>query len=465
MHTASREPGALCRSVGWRLACGQVWGSEGASIDIFVRKSQHQHVPTPSASEVTPAPARREPFADSPVIGPRGLRTHQRILDAALEAFGESGYDRTTLDRIAELAGCSRVTIYQYVSGKDELFRRLATQAADQMWAAFEALEDVTPDRAATPACWRASPASPTSRRATSRSSGRSRQRPRTTCPWRVERPPSSAEPSGVFEARIVGSDLPLRLLDPTVELLNTGRDQRAEPHVDPPRRRARALRPGTGRPGPGRRRAPSAVRPAARRERPSPAGRPAGTGPAPQPRGAGRSSTGPRELEADARPGKRALRAILGVANDLIADRGYRGLRIDDVVRAAKVSRGPSTRTSTTSRTSSGSSACGDPGRVRGRARPPRGADAVRVAALAAPLRRGEPHERSAGPRVDRSDRGTTASGPAAVIDWGRRQMAAMLRPRELGDVEVEAEILMAIVEVFGSRARTKAELDAGLT
>jgi hypothetical protein len=41
---------------------------------------------------------------------------------------------------------------------------------------------------------------------------------------------------------------------------------------------------------------------------------------------------------------------------------------------------------------------------------------------------------------------------------------MAGMLEGRGLGDVEVEAEILMAIVEVFGSRTRTKAELDACL-
>ena len=116
------------------------------SIDIFVRKSQHHRVPAPRRTRSSRPPRRRKPFADSPVIGPRGLRTHQRVLDAALEAFAESGYDRTTLDRIAELAGCSRVTIYQYASGKDELFRRLATQAAAQMWAAFEALEDVTPD-------------------------------------------------------------------------------------------------------------------------------------------------------------------------------------------------------------------------------------------------------------------------------------------------------------------------------
>ena len=53
-----------------------------------------------------------------------------------------------------------------------------------------------------------------------------------------------------------------------------------------------------------------------------------------------------------------------------------------------------------------------------------------------------------------------------AAVTDWGRRRMADDARgPRSLGDVDIDAEILMAIVEVFGSRARTKAELDACLT
>jgi len=100
----------------------------------------------PATNETIATPRRRKPFAESPAVGARGLRTNQRILDAALVAFSESGYDRTTLDRVAELAGCSRVTIYQYSSGKDDLFRRLATQAAAQMWAAFEALEDVTPD-------------------------------------------------------------------------------------------------------------------------------------------------------------------------------------------------------------------------------------------------------------------------------------------------------------------------------
>mgnify|MGYP003393299846 CR=1 FL=1 len=51
-----------------------------------------------------------------------------------------------SLDRVAELAGCSRIAIYQYVAGKEELFGQLAGQAAAQMWAALESLDDVTAD-------------------------------------------------------------------------------------------------------------------------------------------------------------------------------------------------------------------------------------------------------------------------------------------------------------------------------
>ena len=231
-------------------------------------------------------PTRREPFADSPVIGPRGLRTHQRVLDAALEAFGESGYDRTTLDRIAELAGCSRVTIYQYASGKDDLFRRLAAQAAAQMWAAFEALDDVTPDasgHASLLACIsrladieaRYEPIIRAFEAAaeTDRSPGgrRGLHHPTSRRPLRG---PARRDRSAAAAAR------------PDRRAPQHRGDQRAQPHVDPARRRTRALPPRTGRRRPRRRRAPSAVRSAPRGERPRPPDGPGGTGPAPQPRG-----------------------------------------------------------------------------------------------------------------------------------------------------------------------------------
>lgn len=101
-----------------------------------------------SANLASARPTRPEPFADRAAVGPRGLRTHQRILDAALDAFGASGDHRTSLDRVAELAGCSRVAIYRYVSGEEEPFRLLAAQASNQTWATLESVGDVTPDAA-----------------------------------------------------------------------------------------------------------------------------------------------------------------------------------------------------------------------------------------------------------------------------------------------------------------------------
>jgi AcrR family transcriptional regulator len=89
--------------------------------------------------------ARRAPFSDSPEVGPRGRRTQQRILDAALEVFGAEGYHRSSIDRIAQLGGCSRVAFYQYFEDKQDVFRQLAGQVARQLSASTEALDPLTP--------------------------------------------------------------------------------------------------------------------------------------------------------------------------------------------------------------------------------------------------------------------------------------------------------------------------------
>jgi AcrR family transcriptional regulator len=120
-------------------------------------------VPPPTNSEGEPARAtleerpddgelqsivRRAPFSDNPQVGARGQRTQQRILDAALRVFGEDGYHRCSIDRITSLAGCSRVSFYQYFSSKEDVFRHLAGQVSRQLSAATEALDPVTPDAA-----------------------------------------------------------------------------------------------------------------------------------------------------------------------------------------------------------------------------------------------------------------------------------------------------------------------------
>ena len=97
--------------------------------------------------DMPPEVVRRAPFADNPQVGARGQRTQQRILDAALEVFGESGYHECGIDSIATRAGCSRAAFYQYFSSKEDVFRHLAGQVARQLDASHEALEPLRADR------------------------------------------------------------------------------------------------------------------------------------------------------------------------------------------------------------------------------------------------------------------------------------------------------------------------------
>jgi len=54
--------------------------------------------------------------------------------------------------------------------------------------------------------------------------------------------------------------------------------------------------------------------------------------------------------------------------------------------------------------------------------------------------------------------------SDRAAAFDWGRRQMARVLRGRAFGDDDVEAVALLAVIEAFGSQPRGSAEVDAAI-
>src|SRR5262245_56411719 len=101
--------------------------------------------PAESADEPDPV-LRRAPFSANPQVGARGQRTQQRILDASLEVFGELGYHQCSVDRITQVAGCSRVSFYQYFSSKEDLFRHLTGQVARQLRQSTEALGPITPD-------------------------------------------------------------------------------------------------------------------------------------------------------------------------------------------------------------------------------------------------------------------------------------------------------------------------------
>lgn len=55
----------------------------------------------------------------------KGDERKKQILDAALKAFAEHGYERTSIAIICEKAGIARPTLYQYFKDKRSLFREL----------------------------------------------------------------------------------------------------------------------------------------------------------------------------------------------------------------------------------------------------------------------------------------------------------------------------------------------------
>jgi AcrR family transcriptional regulator len=61
------------------------------------------------------------------------------ILDAALRAFGQYGYRRTSVDDIAREAGIAKGTIYLSFASKEELFQALARRLSQQMLTGAEA--------------------------------------------------------------------------------------------------------------------------------------------------------------------------------------------------------------------------------------------------------------------------------------------------------------------------------------
>lgn len=79
----------------------------------------------------------------------RSAATYDAILQAAAQILSELGYEATTTNKIAEKAGASIGTLYEYFPTKDaifaELIRKLDKQMADAVMANFTALTHLTP--------------------------------------------------------------------------------------------------------------------------------------------------------------------------------------------------------------------------------------------------------------------------------------------------------------------------------
>jgi AcrR family transcriptional regulator len=110
--------------------------------------SESDGAPALPPDDGTESVVRRAPFATNPFVGARGQRAQQRILDAALQVFGEVGYHECGVKRITEVSGCSRASFYQYFSSKEDLFRHLAGRVAHLLAESTDALGPVTAERA-----------------------------------------------------------------------------------------------------------------------------------------------------------------------------------------------------------------------------------------------------------------------------------------------------------------------------
>jgi TetR/AcrR family transcriptional regulator len=63
--------------------------------------------------------------------GSVAVSRREQILDAALRCFARYGYRRTSMEVIARTARMSRPALYQYFTGKEEVFRAMGVRLLD----------------------------------------------------------------------------------------------------------------------------------------------------------------------------------------------------------------------------------------------------------------------------------------------------------------------------------------------
>jgi len=79
----------------------------------------------------------------------KALRTRSRLLESALEAFAELGYDSCTVDDIASRAGVAHGTVYRYFANKEAVLcalvaERMTALAGEALDAAADPSEEAT---------------------------------------------------------------------------------------------------------------------------------------------------------------------------------------------------------------------------------------------------------------------------------------------------------------------------------
>src|SRR5258708_6771486 len=95
----------------------------------------------PRAAGGSQSAARRRAVSEPRELRARGRNTKRRLLDAGATVLASKGYHATRVDDVVKLAQTSHGTFYLYFSNKEELFRALAAEVAEEMQALAEAME------------------------------------------------------------------------------------------------------------------------------------------------------------------------------------------------------------------------------------------------------------------------------------------------------------------------------------
>lgn len=68
---------------------------------------------------------------------PRDPERMKRVIESAVGQFLDQGYDRASMEVVAQAAGVSKMTLYNYFPSKDALFEACVTSCTDDMFADF----------------------------------------------------------------------------------------------------------------------------------------------------------------------------------------------------------------------------------------------------------------------------------------------------------------------------------------
>ena len=406
---------------------------------------------------------RRAPFSDNPRVGVRGQRTRQRILDAALQLFGDEGFHQSSIARITKKANCSRVSFYQYFSGKEDVFSSLAGQVSRQISASTEAIDPLTPDaegwdglrawvgrygdiHARYGPIFRALPAA--LEEDDGLHTGAERLRDQSVARIR---------------SKLSTCDLPPRQLDPLIALLisclartlDDAASLRAVAPVDYSRERVEVAftdlmhRSLFGR---------SAVNVHA------------GTVASPPRVDFGLVVRDMLEKEEEVRAGtvrRAAMKALVDNGRDVFVERGYHATRVDDLAAAAGVSHGVFYRYFENKNqlaivlTVQAMRAVADTFVEIPELTTSQSPDLRRWLRRYNAAQSGEAAMIRVWVDAAQEDARLRALS-ASALDWGRRRMVPLLRGRGFGDVDMDAVVMVALLGAFGAKHRAPATVDA---